>query len=97
MFPPLPQYNLISQFKRSSNKKRKLASSRKRSSIQLSKELASDLAEASAKVNVVLETLEVQLDKQTMRRLKLGEKEYQQGKYTVARTEAEIEKVLSKS
>jgi exonuclease VII small subunit len=74
-----------------------LASSRKKrsSSIQISKELASDLAEASAKVNEVLETLEVKLDKQTLRRLKLGEKEYRTGKYKVARTQAQIDKVLS--
>jgi hypothetical protein len=70
-------------------------SARRRTSIQLSKELASDLAEASTKVSAVLETLEVQLDKQTMRRLKIGEKELKSRKYKLARTEAQIDKVLS--
>ena len=74
-----------------------MPSRRKRSSysIQLSKELASDLAQATAKVNEVLETLEVQLDKRTLRRLKLGQKEYRIGSYKLARSEAEIDKVLS--
>ncbi len=54
-----------------------------------------NLSDAYVKVNEVLETVEVQLDKKTLRRLKLGEKEYRSGKYKVARTEQEIDKVLS--
>ena len=61
--------------------------SRKRASIQLSKKLAEDPVEASTKVNEVLETLEVQLDRQTLRRLKTGEKEYRTGRFKVAREE----------
>jgi hypothetical protein len=72
-----------------------LSSRKKRASIQLSKELAEDLIEASIKVNEVVETLEVQLDRATMRRLKLGEKEYSKGEYKIARKSEDIDKVLS--
>jgi hypothetical protein len=71
------------------------SSSRKRASIQLSKKLAEDLVEASTKVNEVLETLEVQLDKQTMRRLKTGEKEHRTDRFKIAHGEEAIDKVLS--
>ena len=54
--------------------------SRRRTSIQLSKELAAELLAASIKVNEVVETLEVQLDKETLRRLKIGEKDYRLGR-----------------
>lgn len=68
---------------------------RKRASVQLPKEIIADLFEASLRFHEVVETLEVQLDKETVRRLKRGEKEYQQGKYKVASTRQEIDKVLS--
>ncbi len=69
--------------------------SKKRGSIQISKELAADLLSASIKVSEVVETLEVQLDKETIRRLKRGEKEYGKGRFKTARTKQEIVKVLS--
>lgn len=68
---------------------------KRHASIQLSKELATELLAASIKVNEVIETLEVQLDKETFRRLKIGEKEYSRGSFKVARNAAEIDRVLS--
>ena len=68
---------------------------KKRASIQLSRELAMELVAASIKVNEVVETLEVQLDKETLRRLKIGEKEHSRGQFKVARNATEIDKVLS--
>ena len=59
------------------------------------KELITDLFEASLRFREVVETLEVQLDKETVRRIKIGEKEYQQHKYKVASTRLEIDKALS--
>ena len=64
-------------------------------SVQVPKELITDLLEASLRFHEIVETLEVQLDKETLRRLKIGEKEYKQGKYRVASTRQEIDKVLS--
>jgi 1,2-phenylacetyl-CoA epoxidase catalytic subunit len=66
---------------------------KKESSVQLPK-LVADLLETSLRFQEVAETLEVQLDKDTMRRLKTGEREYTQGKYKVASGREEIEKVL---
>ena len=40
--------------------------------------------------------MEVQLDKQTLRRLRLDEKEYMSGRYKIARIRAEIDKVLAR-
>lgn len=67
----------------------------KADSVQLPKELVSELLEASLRFQEVVETLEVQLDKETVRRLKEGEREYVRGKYRVASSREEIEKVLS--
>ena len=68
---------------------------KKESSIQLPKGLIADLFEASLRFQAVVETLEVQFDKETVRRLKQGEREYVQGRYKVASSREEIEKVLS--
>lgn len=68
---------------------------KKEGSLQLPKELVADLFEASLRFQEVVETLEVQLDKETVRRLKQGEREYRQGKYKVASSREGIEKVLS--
>lgn len=68
---------------------------RKGASVQLPRELITELFEASLRFHEVVETLEVQLDKETVRRLKIGEKEYRQGKYKVASTRQKINKVLS--
>lgn len=69
--------------------------SKRKTTVQLSKELATDLFEASLKVNEVVETIEVQLDREAVRRLKTGEREYRSGKYKIAKNKDEIEKVLS--
>jgi len=43
----------------------------------------------------LLETLEVLLDKNTMRRIKLGERQYRRKQYVVAKGTREIRRVLS--
>ena len=63
--------------------------------VQLPRKFITDLFEASLKFHEVVETLEVQLDKETVRRLKIGEREYRERKFKVASTPREIEKVLS--
>ena len=68
---------------------------KKESLLQLPKELIADLFEASLRFQEVVETLEVQLDKETVRRLKQGEREYRQGRYKVASRREEIERALS--
>jgi hypothetical protein len=57
--------------------------------------LVEDLLESSVRFQEVAETLEVQLDKKTLRRLKTGEREYKQGKFKVATSREAIDKVLS--
>jgi len=53
------------------------------------------LYETSARFQQIIETIEVLLDKKTMRIIKLGEKEYRKKAYVVARDAEEIRKVLS--
>jgi len=53
------------------------------------------LYEASVKFEQIIETMEVLLDKKTMRRIKLGEREYRRKAYILAREAEEIRKVLS--
>lgn len=57
--------------------------------------MVADLIESSLRFQEVVETLEVQLDKKTLRRLKAGDREYKQGKFKVASTREEIDRVLS--
>ncbi len=68
---------------------------RKRASVQLSKELVIDLFEAALRFRELVETLEVQLDSDTIRRIKRGEKEYRHGKFKVAADRGEIDRILS--
>ena len=68
---------------------------KKRTSIQLSNDLATELLEASIKVNEVVESLEVQLDKETMRRLKLGERQNSLSQFKVAKNPAEIDTIFA--
>ena len=68
---------------------------KKRTSIRLSNDLATELLEASIKVNEVVESLEVQLDKETMRKLKLGERQYSRGQFKVAKNTAEIDTIFA--
>ncbi len=61
----------------------------------MSREAVAELYEASLRFTEVVETLEVLLDKETLRRLKTGEKQYQEGRYKVASSKPEIAKILS--
>jgi len=63
--------------------------------VRLPKSVVAGLYETSARFQQIIETIEVLLDKKTMRRIKLGEKEYRKKAYVVARDAAEIRKVLS--
>jgi hypothetical protein len=43
----------------------------------------------------ILETIELLLDKKTMRRIKLGEQQYRRKQYVIAKGPREIHRVLS--
>lgn len=47
------------------------------------------------RMHEVAETLEVQLDKKTMKRLKLGESQLKRGQYKKASSREEIHRILS--
>ena len=64
-------------------------------SVRLPREVIEELYDASVRFASVLETLEVLMDKQTMRRIKTGEKEYSRRQYVVAKGPAEIRRALS--
>jgi len=55
------------------------------------------LYEASVRFEQTIETMEVLLDKKTMQRIKLGEKQYRKKPYVLAREAEEIRKVLMPS
>ena len=63
--------------------------------IKLPRDLVEELYDASIRFSRTLETLEVLLDKATIRRLKLGEKQYQRGQFVTAKNAGEISKALS--
>jgi hypothetical protein len=52
---------------------------------------------ASVRFEQIVETMEVILDKKTMQRIKLGEKQYRKKAYVLARDAEEIRKVLMPS
>jgi len=62
--------------------------------VKLPRSMVEELYQASLTFNEVMETLEVLLDKPTIRRLKIEEREYSRGKYVVAKTRDEIEKAI---
>ena len=64
-------------------------------SVRLPRKVIEELYDASVRFASVLETLEVLMDKQTMRRIKTGEKEYSRRQYGVAKGPAEIRRALS--
>ncbi len=68
---------------------------RRADSIQLPKELVADLLESSLRFQEVAETLEVQLDKKTVKRLKTGDKELKKRQYKVASSREDIDRILS--
>jgi len=53
------------------------------------------LYEASVRFEQIIETMEVLLDKKTMQRIRVGEKQYRKKAYVLARDAEEIRKVLS--
>jgi len=55
------------------------------------------LYEVSVGFEQIIETMEVLLDKETMRRIKLGEKQYSKKVYVLVRNAKEIRKVLMPS
>jgi len=64
-------------------------------SIQLPKDLVVDLLESSLRFQEVAETLEVQLDKKTLKRLKTGDRELKKRQYKVASSREGIDRILS--
>ena len=63
--------------------------------VRLPKSVVAGLYEASVRFEQTIETMEVLLDKKTMRRIKVGENEYRKKAYVLARNAEEIRKVLS--
>lgn len=63
--------------------------------VRLPKSVVARLYEASVRFEQIVETMEVVLDKKTMRRIKLGENQYRKKAYVLARDAEEIRKVLS--
>ena len=63
--------------------------------IRLPKGVVEEMYRTSIRFAEVLETLEVLLDKKTMRRLKLGEQQLRRKRYVTAKGPKEIRKVLS--
>ncbi len=68
---------------------------RKAASVQLAREQVADLLESSIRLQEVVETLEVQLDRRTVRRLKIVERQYREGAYRVASSRRDIDRLLS--
>jgi len=68
---------------------------RRADSIQLPRELVADLLESSLRFQEVAETLEVQLDKKTVKRLKTGHRELKKRQYKVASSREDIDRILS--
>ena len=63
--------------------------------VRLPRKIIEELYDASVRFTSVVETLEVLMDKRTMRGIKAGEKEYSSRQYVVAKGSAEIRKALS--
>jgi hypothetical protein len=63
--------------------------------IRLPKDVVEEMYRTSVRFPELLETLEVLLDKKTMRRIKLGENQYKRMQYVAAKGPREIRKVLS--
>jgi len=63
--------------------------------IRLPKGVVEEMYKTSIRFAEVLETLEVLLDKNTMRRIKLGERQLRRKQYIIAKGPREIRKALS--
>jgi len=63
--------------------------------VRLPRKVVEELYDVSLRVAGVVETLEVLMDRRTMRRIKMGEREYSMRKYVFAKGPAQIRKALS--
>ncbi len=63
--------------------------------VRLPRKVLEELYDVSVRFAGVMECLEVLLDKQTMRRIKTGEREFSRRQYVVAKGPGEIRKALS--
>ncbi len=63
--------------------------------VRLPRSMVEDLYDASVRFASVLETLEVLMDKGTVKRIKIGERQYSKRQYVVAKSPSEIRKALS--
>jgi len=63
--------------------------------IRLPKHVVEEIYRASEKFAELFETLEILMDKKTMRRIRIGERQYHRKQYVVAKGPREIRKVLS--
>ncbi len=59
------------------------------------RDLVADLVESSLRFQEVAETLEVQLDKNAVRRLRTGDRELKKRQYKVASSRGDIDRILS--
>ena len=63
--------------------------------VRLPKSVVAGLYEASVRFEQIIEAMEVLLDKKTMQRIKLGEKQYRKKAYVLARDAEEVREFLS--
>ena len=63
--------------------------------VRLPMKMVEELYDTSVKFAGLLEALEVLMDKQTMKRIKAGEKAYASKRYVVAKDTSQIRKALS--
>ncbi len=63
--------------------------------VKMPRKLVEELYDASVKFASVIESLEVVMDKKTMRRIKTSRGQYSKGQYVVANGPTEIRKALS--
>ena len=62
--------------------------------VRLPRSVVAGLYEASVRFEQIIETMEVLLDKKTVQRIRLGEKQYRKKAYVLVREAEEIRKVL---
>ncbi len=63
--------------------------------IRLPKGVVEEMYRTSVRFTELLETLEVLMDKKTMRRIKLGEQQFRHKQFAMAKGPKEIRRVLS--
>lgn len=78
-----------------SNYRSRLALVASTETVRLPRAVVEEIYQASVRFAELLETLEVILDKKTMRRIKLGEKQYRRKQYVISKGTRKIRKVLS--